>query len=118
MLDVRSDLPPALDDVVRRAMAIDPNQRFPSAGDLGEAALIAAGGRGRARAESVVATGEAAPVLDEAMVGPLAAVPSRSGVLDGAHTRHADVVRWAIALAGLVIVAVGVAAALRGISTL
>ena len=44
-----------------RAMAKDPSERYPSAGDLGQAALVAAGGLRRAPAESVVATGAAAP---------------------------------------------------------
>ena len=41
-------------------MAKDPGERYPSAGDLGQAALVAAGGLRRASPWSVVATGEAA----------------------------------------------------------
>src|SRR5207248_2547323 len=52
-LDLRPDLPRELGDVVRRAMAKDPRERYPSAGDLGEAALVAAGGLRRARPSSV-----------------------------------------------------------------
>ena len=48
VLERRPDLPPELDAVVRRAMAKDPAERYPSAGDLGEAALAAAGGKRRA----------------------------------------------------------------------
>jgi len=55
------DLPREFDEVVRRAMAKQASERYPSAGDLGQAALVAAGGLRRAPAESVVATGEAAP---------------------------------------------------------
>jgi hypothetical protein len=45
---LRPDLPTALDPVVQRALAKRPDDRQPSAGDLGRAALTAAGG---ARAE-------------------------------------------------------------------
>ena len=57
---VRPDLPPAFDEVVARAMARDPAERYPSGGDLGEAALVAAGALRRARPLSMVATGDAA----------------------------------------------------------
>jgi streptogramin lyase len=54
-------VPAAFDEVLRRAMAKDPDERYPSAGDLGRAAL-AAGGRGAAPGpERRVAVGEAAP---------------------------------------------------------
>ena len=59
---LRPDLPRGFDDVVHRAMAVDPNERYPSAGDLGQAALAAAGAQARAGGWSVVATGEAAPI--------------------------------------------------------
>jgi serine/threonine protein kinase len=137
------DLPREFDDVVRRAMAKDPSERYPSAGDLGQAALVAAGGLRRASPWSVVATGEAAPVADEraaeavsaaprarapkgdvaggprarAPVGERAGAP-RAPALAGPDAGRADVFRWAIALAVLAIVAVGMVAALRGISTL
>ena len=54
-------LPADLDPVVRRAMAKEPSDRYPSAGDLGRAALAAVEGRPVAEAERSVATGEAAP---------------------------------------------------------
>jgi len=121
------DLPREFDDVVRRAMAKDPSERYPSAGDLGQAALVAAGGLRRARAWSIVATGEAAPVArartGEALVVAPGA-PTSDGAesdgaeSDGAESGRADRLRWAIALAALAFVAVGMVAALRGISTL
>ncbi len=111
------DLPGAFDDVVGRAMAKDPGERYPSAGDVGQAALVAAGGLRRARPLSVVATGEAAPSADEQTAEALAAAPP-APVPEGAGAGHADALRWAVALAGLVIVAVGMVAALRGISSL
>jgi len=50
----------ALDDVVARAMSKQPEDRYPSAGDLGRAAVAAIGGRRVAVPERTVATGAAA----------------------------------------------------------
>jgi serine/threonine protein kinase len=115
-LDLRPDLPPELAEVVGRAMAKDPVERYASAGDLGKAALVATGGLGRAGPESMVAVGEAAPVRDEEAVRPPADTSSEPAS-ERARDRP-DLARWAIAVAGLVIVAVGMVAALHGISTL
>jgi serine/threonine protein kinase len=49
-----------LDPVIRRAMAKDPGDRFPSAGDLGRAAIAAARGEAVTEPEHAVGTGEAA----------------------------------------------------------
>jgi serine/threonine protein kinase len=111
------DLPREFDDVVHRAMAKDPSERYPSAGDLGQAALVAAGGLRRASPWSVVATGEAAPVTDTPAPEALAPEP-RGPVPERAASGRSDVLRWAIALAGLALVAVGMVAALNGISSL
>ncbi len=58
--------PPAgdggLDRVIRRAMAKDPADRFPSAGDVGRAAIAATRGEQVTEPEHVVASGEAAPL--------------------------------------------------------
>lgn len=48
------------DEIVRRALAKNPNDRYPSAGDLGFAALATAEGRRVSRPERSVASGEAA----------------------------------------------------------
>jgi len=108
------DLPPEFDDVVRRAMATDPNERYPSASDLGRAALVAAGGLRQARPWSVVATGAAAPSHNE----PAADETDAPRAPDTFATGGAGALRWAIAIAGLVVVAVGMVTALMGISSL
>ena len=59
--DRAPDVPASFDAVLARAMAKDPDDRFPSAGDLGRAALAAAGQPVAPGPERVVAVGEAAP---------------------------------------------------------
>jgi serine/threonine protein kinase len=54
-------VPEDVDRVITRAMAKDPDFRFPSAGDFGRAAMAAATGVDVAEPEHSVATGEAAP---------------------------------------------------------
>ena len=54
-------VPAAFDDVVARALAKHPEDRFPSAGDLGRAALAAVAGEPVTEQERTVATGAAAP---------------------------------------------------------
>ena len=72
---LRPDLPAGFDDVVQRALAKEPEERHPSAGDLGRAARSAAGGAD-AGPERTVARGAAAP----------AGAPSVPGLLDGSQT--------------------------------
>jgi len=62
----RPELPPACDAVVQRALAKDPAERYPSAGDLGRAARDAAGGVSGRRSERMVARGAAAPAGEPA----------------------------------------------------
>ena len=112
------DLPREFDDVLQRAMAIEPGDRYPSAGDLGQAALVAAGGLRQARSWSVVATGEAAFAAEERAAEEAVAAAPPAAASPGAVNNRLDVTRWAIAIAGLVIVAVFMVAALNGISNL
>ncbi len=57
----RPELPSELDAVVLRALAKDPAERYPSAGDVGRAARSAAGASGDTAPERMVARGDAAP---------------------------------------------------------
>jgi serine/threonine protein kinase len=66
----RPGLPPALDAVVTRAMAKDPDDRFPSAGDLGRAATAALEGMAPPGSERTVARGPAAPGAPPPPGGP------------------------------------------------
>jgi pSer/pThr/pTyr-binding forkhead associated (FHA) protein/predicted Ser/Thr protein kinase len=114
---LRPGLPTRFDEVVCRAMARDPRERYPSAGDLGQAALVAAGALRRASRWSVVAIGDAAPLPTE----PLARTPSTDSPEPEPARITPDrlgLLRWGIAIAGLVIVAVAMIGALNGISTL
>lgn len=64
--EVRPELADAFDVVVARAMAKDPDDRYPSAGDLGRACLAAARGETVTEPERSVATGAAADGVAEA----------------------------------------------------
>ena len=71
--ELRPDLPADLADAVQRAVAKEPDRRFPSAGDLARAASAAAAGRAVSQDERTVAIGKAAPAAPTA---PLAAPPT------------------------------------------
>jgi serine/threonine protein kinase len=95
-----------LDPVIRRAMAKDPARRFPSAGDLGRAAVAATRGEAVTEPEHVVAAGEAAPLPETVRLSrdptlpPTDPLPRRRK-----HGRRL----WALAIV-LVIAALGTAA--------
>ena len=88
----RHEVPPALGAVITRALAKDPADRYPSAGDLGAAALAAVGAAS-ARPERVVARGAAAPagaVEGQTLVaGPTPEPPAAETVTPDAPTRQA-----------------------------
>ncbi len=74
--DAAPGVPDAFDDVIARALAKDPEQRFQSAGDLGRAAAAAASGDRAPGRDTVVATGAAAPIeIETRTAGTVLAPP-------------------------------------------
>jgi serine/threonine protein kinase len=71
---VRADIPDAFEEVIERGMAKKPEDRYPSAGDLGRAARAAAAGGQATQVERSVATGDAAP--NHAMPPPVVSMPA------------------------------------------
>jgi len=63
-------LPTAFDDVILRALAKSPDDRYPSAGDLARAAHAAAQGSGPSEPERTVAVGSAAPTAPPVLEPP------------------------------------------------
>jgi hypothetical protein len=117
--EVVPGLPAECDDVIRRAMAKDPAERFQSAGDLGRAAVAAVTGRSFDLSERIVAIGDAAPVDPDrtAVRAAPAAAPTRISTGEStAGPRRPRRRRWlpAAAVAGIAAVAVGIAVALAG----
>jgi DNA-binding beta-propeller fold protein YncE len=76
--ELRPELPRAFDAVVARAMAKDPERRYPSAGDLGRAARAAAVGTVPIEPERTVARGAAAPGAAPTEPGIVAEAPTRT----------------------------------------
>jgi serine/threonine-protein kinase len=113
--------PEAFDRVIARALAKAPADRYPSAGDLGRAALAAARGQPVTDAERSVARGEAAP-----HDAPTRVIPQQRGQAPASQTRvaprppgpthRAGVRGWVAALIAFVVFAaagIGVGLALN-----
>jgi serine/threonine-protein kinase len=65
VLDARPDLPASIDNLIKKALAKQPADRFQTAGELSEALTKAAAGAGEAASATV------APVADTVSVGPI-----------------------------------------------
>src|SRR3954471_2456643 len=119
--DLVPEIPDAFDPVIERALAKDPEERYPSAGDLGRAATAAAANRRPAEPERLVAKGAAAPI--ESPTVSAAARPEALPAAQASDTQRQPEAEttvlkpskrpWALVAAGLVLAAaVGVIAAL------
>jgi YVTN family beta-propeller protein len=104
------DAPAALQAVIDRALAKEPEDRYQSAGDLGRAALAAVGREPAPRGERVVARGAAAPVDAETAASPDQAPTVLAE--PAARRRGARRSVWAWALAALPVLALAVVAAI------
>ena len=95
VLEQAPNLPPQFEDVIKRAMAKEPNERYLSAGDLGRAAVAASEGRVVTRAERSVATGHAAPADATPVAGtqPAAGTPAAAAPTEPAAPKVAPTVR-------------------------
>jgi YVTN family beta-propeller protein len=104
------DAPAEMQAVIDRALAKDPDDRFQSAGDLGRAALAAAGREPAPRRERVVARGAAAPAEAETAPSPDQAPTI---LAEPAAPRRGDRRRaaWVWALAAIPILALAAVAA-------
>ena len=102
----RPDLPAELDAVVARALAKDPDERYPSAGDFARAVSAALAGEPTRVAERSVAVGAAAPGPVDAAAEPTL---EASGESAADAPRPAVARRWAVIAAGAGILAAIVA---------
>jgi serine/threonine-protein kinase len=122
----RAPVPAEFDAVVERALAKHPDDRYPSAGDLGRAALAAAAGEPVTEVERTVARGAAAPEA-ETVVNPTVIAATVKAPADRTVKAPADPwpehpastarpwTRRALATGVLAIVAATVAVAAAGI---
>jgi hypothetical protein len=115
---VRPGLPPALDGLVLRALAKDPDERPQSAGDLGREAVAAAAGYSTPQLQGSVAAGAAAPsagssfgtVQAPAWTPPPPQTPAPPPRTEPPRSSHATAV--AVVLAAIILTVGGVTAVL------
>jgi len=100
------DLPMELDDVVVRAMSKPPDDRYPSAGDLGRAAQAALSGTTVSIPERTVATGAAATREREAPAETAKTLPEEGFLRSRAPSGRGRRNRWLPIGAGLTLIAV------------
>jgi protein kinase-like protein len=98
--------PAAFDEVIRRALAKSPDERYPSAGDLGRAAEAAAAGRSVEQPERAVATGGAAPSETPTRTSPQAETVTRRRGSGMPRRRILVAAAALIAIAAAVVIAV------------
>jgi YVTN family beta-propeller protein len=113
--EVAPEVPLALAAVAQRAMQKDPNERFPTTGEMGRAGLAACGDSPQTQgdrptvAAATVPSALAAPTAPTAVLDPAAAPPSRE------RPRRARGRRWAtLAALGAVALATVLAVVLLG----
>ena len=116
-------IPAAFDELIARGLAKSPADRFPSAGDLGRAALAAASGDQVTEGERNVAVGPAAPPEAEtataatrpALPGEAPAAPTELAPTEAvAPPRRRHRIAWAlVAAAALLALGIGGGLALR-----
>jgi len=99
-------IPEGFDDVIARALAKEPAERFQSAGDLGRAAAAAASGARAAERETVVATGAAAPIEVDTRTAGTAVAPPVSPLPESEPAPRGP---WVLATAAIALVLLAVA---------
>ena len=103
-------IPEGFDDVIARALAKEPAERFQSAGDLGRAAAAAASGARAAERDTVVATGAAAPIEVDTRTAGTAVAPPAAPAPESGPARRGPRVLAIAAVAGVLLAAVAVGA--------
>jgi serine/threonine-protein kinase len=107
----RAGVPEEFDAVIGRALEKDPVMRYPSAGDVGRAAVAAAQGQVTRELGHSVARGEAAPLAE---TRPLTTLPPTARVALKEHKRRNVVLEALVIGAFLVIAVVVLVLALTG----